>query len=297
VAIKAEYLLAFCRAAKLGSISKAAKTIGVSQPAISRQLQCLQNETGEKLYTRNAQGIELTAYGTELLAYACKVSQTLTEAKNFISGQSGTASSLKLGLSKHLVPSLTMPLLNNLKAYNSNRKKLTLDLIENYSRNLLEQILTDRLDAAYLLTTLDNIPTDLIKLDISEESICLFALPDDPILRSENISLSVLDGETLIIPSKISTISGITLKALEAESSLPGRILEVSGPGAVKDAVRGGLGIGISLESFLKQEVDAGWLRCAPLKNPKMKLTKVLVCSNAESISNEMQTALVNIAT
>ena len=170
-------------------------------------------------------------------------------------------------------------------------------MIENYSRNLLEQILTDRLDAAYLLTTLDNIPTDLIKLDISEESICLFALPDDPILRSENISLSVLDGETLIIPSKISTISGITLKALEAESSLPGRILEVSGPGAVKDAVRGGLGIGISLESFLKQEVDAGWLRCAPLKNPKMKLTKVLVCSNAESISNEMQTALVNIAT
>lgn len=297
MAIKAEYLLAFCRAAKLGSISKAAKTIGVSQPAISRQLQCLQKEAGKKLYNRNAQGIELTPYGNELLEYACKVSQTLTQAKNFISGQSSQASSLRLGLSKHLVPSLTMPLLNNLKAYNAKRNKLSLNLIENYSRNLLEQILVNKLDAAYLLTTIDNIPANLKKLDISEENICLFALPDDPIIRSENIDLGVLDGETLIIPSKISTISRITLKALEAESSLPGRILEVSGPGAVRDAVRGGLGVGISLKSFIKQELDAGWLSCTALKNPKMKLTKVLVCSNNESVSSEMQNALVNIAT
>jgi len=297
VAIKAEYLLAFCRAAKLGSISKAAKTIGVSQPAISRQLQCLQEETGEKLYNRSSQGIELTAYGKELLSYACKVSQTLIEAKNFINGQHGGAINLKLGLSKHLVPSLTMPLLNNLKAYNSNKAKLKLDLIENYSQNLLEQILTDRLDAAYLLTTVDNIPNDLIKLDISEENICLFALPDDPIIRLKNITLDVLDGETLIIPSKISTISRITLKALETESSLPGRILEVSGPGAVRDAVRGGLGVGISLESFIKQEVKAGWLRCAAINNSKMKLTKLLVSSKSESLSTEMQNALVNIAT
>ncbi len=293
MALKAEYLHAFSVAAKLGSISDAAKALGVSQPAISRQLSCLQKEAGRKLYKRSALGISLTTYGKELLIYANSVSKSLMAAKKFVERPAdGNKMVLKLGISKHLVNSTTAPLLKKLRIYNSKEDRLRLDLTENYTHSLLEQILTDNLDAAYLLAVLEDIPNNINILSIAQERLSLFTLPDDPIAKMANENLAVIEGETLVVPNSVSKVSCLIMKSLKSSSIKPGRILEVSGPGAVRNAVIGGLGIGITLESYIAAEVKAGWLKYVDTGNKVLKLSQLLVTSKLNPPPLEKQEAL-----
>ncbi|MDY0872327.1 LysR substrate-binding domain-containing protein [Dongia rigui] len=56
-------LIPFEAAARLGSMSAAARELGVSQPAISRQLQILETDLGQALFHRNRRGLSLTTAG------------------------------------------------------------------------------------------------------------------------------------------------------------------------------------------------------------------------------------------
>ncbi len=53
-------LIPFEAAARLGSMSAAARELGVSQPAISRHLQILEADLGQALFHRNRRGLGLT---------------------------------------------------------------------------------------------------------------------------------------------------------------------------------------------------------------------------------------------
>lgn len=60
-------LRTFVAAARSGSITKAATTLGITQPAASGQIQALETQFGRPLLVRKARGVELTAIGEELL--------------------------------------------------------------------------------------------------------------------------------------------------------------------------------------------------------------------------------------
>ena len=62
-------LRAFCEAARLGSISGAAKALHLSQPAVSLQVRSLEEEFGVALFERNGPRITLTRVGERL--YEC----------------------------------------------------------------------------------------------------------------------------------------------------------------------------------------------------------------------------------
>lgn len=60
---------AFLVTAEEGSLSAAAKALGVSQPTLSRQVAALEEELSTALFERGGRGLELTKNGLELLAY------------------------------------------------------------------------------------------------------------------------------------------------------------------------------------------------------------------------------------
>jgi DNA-binding transcriptional LysR family regulator len=67
---RVQQLRGFCYAASLGSVSKAAKLMSLSQPAVSQQIQSLENELAVKLFTRESSRIRLTHDGELLLDMA-----------------------------------------------------------------------------------------------------------------------------------------------------------------------------------------------------------------------------------
>src|SRR5215210_1655307 len=80
--------------AKLRSFSKAAVHLRVAQPAVSRQIQKLENELGVPLFTRKGRGIELTGAGSVLLQRARsllgQVGQIVDEVRTNSGATSGT---------------------------------------------------------------------------------------------------------------------------------------------------------------------------------------------------------------
>lgn len=59
------------------SVSKAAKKIYVSQPALSNSIKNLENELGFTIFDRTIQGVTLTPKGKELYKIACSIQQNL----------------------------------------------------------------------------------------------------------------------------------------------------------------------------------------------------------------------------
>ncbi|MFD2180481.1 LysR family transcriptional regulator [Veronia pacifica] len=65
-----EWLRAFVTVAEQGSLNKAAETLTVSQPTLSRHLNALEKHTGVLLFHRTTQGVSLTPEGEALLVSA-----------------------------------------------------------------------------------------------------------------------------------------------------------------------------------------------------------------------------------
>lgn len=66
-------LRVFLRVAQSGSFTIAAKSLGVSQPAVSQNISALEKETGAKLFDRGGGELKLSAEGRSLKTYAEKI--------------------------------------------------------------------------------------------------------------------------------------------------------------------------------------------------------------------------------
>lgn len=88
-----EYLKYFCEVANIRSISKAAYSSHISQPALSQQIQRLEDSLGYKLLERSNKGVEMTEAGAIVAKYAKNLIKTydnMTEDLAAINKRNGT---------------------------------------------------------------------------------------------------------------------------------------------------------------------------------------------------------------
>lgn len=259
--VKAEHLFTFCVVARLESVSRAAASIGLSQPAVSRQLRILEDAHGLQLYERTGMGIALTAAGHQLLPYACEVHDSLRMVRRFLAGELPPGhASMRVGLSHHLTTRYTGAVLEAARSHAATGSELEVHLLEAYSRDLVTQVADGRLDAAYILLAEGLELAGLQVRRLGSERLTLLVKPDDPIALQPRLPLAALVGETLVVPSSASEVYRRVREAIEKSGLEPGRVLEVSGPSAVRGAVMGGLGIGVTVHSFAASDIRSGAL-------------------------------------
>jgi DNA-binding transcriptional LysR family regulator len=87
------HLEAFERAAREGSITRAAASLGLSQPAVSMRITQLEAELGGAVFERGGRQLTLTPLGARFLPYAQRVlavmADGLEEARSFRRGEQG----------------------------------------------------------------------------------------------------------------------------------------------------------------------------------------------------------------
>lgn len=262
--LKAEHLQTFSIVARQGSVSRAAEVLGLSQPAVSRQLAQLQHHLGEPLYERSASGVRLTRTGEELLHYAESIELLLQHTQHFLEGRSATTEHVRIGLSHHLIASYTGPLLQRQRVLRQQGVGLELHLTEGYTHQLVEQVETRAVDAALILSSAPL--SDIIAAHtLTTTSLCLLVKPDDPLAQEGYLPSQYLNGETLILPASVSSVYKRLRRYLDMMQVRPGRIIEVSGPFAVRSAVLDGLGIGITNKGLVAAEIAHNLLRAIPI--------------------------------
>ena len=72
----------FYEVAKAGNISKAAKELFISQPAISKAISKLEENLDVTLFTRNSRGVQLTSEGELLFQYVENAFEALDRGEN-----------------------------------------------------------------------------------------------------------------------------------------------------------------------------------------------------------------------
>ena len=85
--------------AQAGQVSGAARSLNLSQPAVTAQIRQLEAEVGRPLFTRHASGVELTETGRLLLDYARRVHRLLEEAGEQVRAEQRAWGGLTLGAS------------------------------------------------------------------------------------------------------------------------------------------------------------------------------------------------------
>ena len=103
--------------ADTGSLSAAARRLGLTPMTVSRRLAALESELGVRLFHRTTRAVSLTAEGETFLPFAATLLQASEEARACLKSSAGTASGvLKVTAPTVFGQSVIMPLLPELLA-------------------------------------------------------------------------------------------------------------------------------------------------------------------------------------
>jgi LysR family transcriptional regulator, low CO2-responsive transcriptional regulator len=104
-------LSAFVLVARLGSVTGAARALGVSEPAVSQALAALRQHHGDKLIVRTANGMTLTPGGSRLLPIASQMVALGADADVAVREATGSAERLHVAVSSTIAEFVANPLL------------------------------------------------------------------------------------------------------------------------------------------------------------------------------------------
>jgi LysR family transcriptional regulator, low CO2-responsive transcriptional regulator len=103
-------LQAFSTVARLGSVKAAARSLGVSEPAISSAIASLRRDLGDELFTRVNGGIALTPGGNRLTSTAAEILGLADRARRLVGEAQGDVELLRLAVtsavSEYVAPAL-----------------------------------------------------------------------------------------------------------------------------------------------------------------------------------------------
>lgn len=266
-----EPLLTLLALHEAGSESAAAELLGIGQSSVSRRLSSLQRLSSEPLTVRTATGTKLTDFGERLLPYAREARAALTGAARWLAGEPASVGPLRVGLDADLAARYAGRLAGVAGP------KVTPVLSEGWSRALVEQVRDGRLDAALVLWAPAGSEPGLTTEPVGEEDLVLIAAAGTRLSGKEGVSASALGSRSLLLPPAASEVAGRARAELRAMGLEPARFVELGSPGAVREAVVAGSGVGVGLAGSFGPEVAAGWLTSARLGPPRALVARLVV--------------------
>jgi DNA-binding transcriptional LysR family regulator len=104
-------LNAFVLVARLGSVTAAARALGVSEPAVSQALSALRQHMGDPLISRGPAGMTLTPGGSRLLATASQIVVLGAEAHAAVRAAQGAPEQLRVVATSTIAEFIVSPLM------------------------------------------------------------------------------------------------------------------------------------------------------------------------------------------
>jgi len=273
----------FLSVTELGSFSKAAVSLSVAQPVLSRQIRCLEDELGIELLYRNGRGIVVTDAGQILLNYARTiVDSTRSIAMEIDSMRADPIGKVVIGLPPTASVMMTVPLVQRFRQI---YPKVKLKVEVGYSGHVLEWLSTGRIDVAVLY----NAPktSTLTTQPLLEEELLLIGPKDAPEkYRGPSVAASDIAGLPMILPSHphgLRILVDTLLGSIGIQSDV---VFEIDNLSACLELVERGLGYTILPFASVAAKVHAGELVATAMVEPRMTRQLVLATSTQRPTTN-----------
>lgn len=229
----------------VGSFTRAAESLGVAQPTVSRQLRALEDELGAPLLDRGGRdGTVLTAAGAAVLPLARRMLADLESARTAVAEIVGLrAGRVRVGAT----PSLCIGVLADvLREFHRRYPEIRIELVESGSQPLVRALVRGELDVALVIVPTDGIDPALLSVPMLRERLSVASPASEraPAARG-SMSIHELARRPLVVPREGYDVREVTLQAYAAAGETPRFAVEGGEMDAVLRMVEAGTGVAV----------------------------------------------------
>jgi DNA-binding transcriptional LysR family regulator len=282
--LKLSKLEVFSVVAEEGSFSAAAQRLHLSQPAVSRHIQELEDVLGIRLFLRQRRGVALTTGGEILREYTRQIlwlvgeaEGALTDVTQLVVGQVRLAATP--GISVYLVPGWT-------RSFTTAYPNLTMSMSTGTTSEVIADVLTGRVDLGLVegeLVSEDHDRLSSVILQAVEQLLVVGR--GHPWWQQSEVNVKDLHQQAFVSRQPGSRTRIFVDKTLAKHNVQPHYVAEYDNPEAIKEAVMNGLGMTVLPTYAVARERASGLLRSVPVADVDFHRSLKLVWDSARPFS------------
>ena len=278
-------LQAFVAVAERNSFRQAANDLFISQPALSRRIDKLEEALGVKLFERTTRRVQLTNVGQ---AFLVNVRDALNGLEDAVLGVADLAAHRTGTVTLACVPSAVWHFLPDvLKRYTAQFPKIRVRVHDESAQDVLNLVLTGEADFGICFTGAEN--PEINFQPIYVESYVLAMRRDHPLAGRKKLSWKDTVDERYISVAKSSGNRSVLDAALAGVEKHPWISCEINHVSGILALVESGLGVAaVPGLSILAQRQGA--VIGVPLVNPSVKRTLGLISKRQHAMAPASRT-------
>lgn len=273
----------FVTVVKTNSITKAAKKLFVSQPAVSSAIKELEKEFNTVLFVRYNNQIVLTDEGHHLYKLAVNLLQNSSNLYEDMKNYVKKSSVLKIGvppmLGSFIVPSLVQD-------YSKTNQNIEVQLIELGSVANQQAILNGEISCGFTIKYHNNIDDDIDYISVADTSLLFAINKSHPLAKKEQISIEDIKNTPLILMKEDCLQSSLIQSEFEKKGLVPNIKIRTNQLYTIKELLSGN-----NLGAFLFTQVfkyDSDNIKTIPLAEP-LNFEIVLAWKKDASLSDTIR--------
>jgi len=278
-------LRVFCTVADTKSFSKASEIIHLTQPAVSLQIQAIEELYETKLFDRTSSAVTLTPAGEVLYKYPKHILALYASAEKEIGELTGLVKgSIALGASttigNYLLPKV-------IADFRKTRPKIKIPLQVGNSKRIVELLNSGNIDLGLVEGEVSR--QKLYREKLIADELCLIVPPQHPWAKRRDISILELTNEPFIFREEGSGTRQVIEKYLEKNGLSPQNMkitMILGSTESIKHAVENGMGVSIVSRWAALKEAKFGTLKLLSFREEKMMREFTLITPKNEVLSH-----------
>jgi DNA-binding transcriptional LysR family regulator len=251
-----------------GSLGKAAQRLNISQPALTKSIQRLEEHLGVRLFEREARGMKPTFYADSLRGYAKAACVGMAEAESQIAAlRNGTEGIITVAGPPPVVTDLLPEVLVRLS---QERPKLQVRVVAQ-NRELFTNLLEGRFNLVVAMLY-DEMPKEgLSKRWLFDDRLVLVMRPDHPLAKRRRVKpTDLVDQKWVFADHDTWGQRRLRLYFEQAGLLLPRARFESRNPEILKSIIMISDHIGMIAQLGVEKELASGTLKAIEIDSPLM---------------------------
>ena len=287
----------FERAARLGSVRKAAQALYIAQPAVSRQIRSLEREIGSPLFDRTGHRVVLTTTGHRLLAHVQHVLDDIEMLEADMSYFVGRRrAQIRISVMSSVAECI-LPVV--LPAFAANHPELDVVVERVDWPAVIEDVAEGRLDA--VVANLPSLNRAVREEMLFADQLVVVLPPEHPWAGRRTVTLRELATQSLTSSARGVWFTDIIAPALRQAGVDLNLRFEISGCATIMDLVRAGIAVAfvtlstadpsLPIAKVVEPEITRtlGWLEPAVRQaHPALAELKGAIRSHLEALRDAM---------
>jgi LysR family transcriptional regulator, low CO2-responsive transcriptional regulator len=231
-------LRAFDATIRTGSMSAAAKLLGIRQPTISAHIACLERQFGVDLFVRDGRGLRATEMAHRLYEITNRIYRAEEDAALLLASvRSHYEGSLRICA---IGPYNVVPMI---AAFRAQYPLIRIAVAIGDSKRVVERVTTHQDDVGVLLHAVDSPTVHCVAY--RHQPLVIFAPTSHPLARTPEISVHDLSGQEFVLRERGSQTRTVFEAGLATAGVRIRCAVEMGSREAVREAVAQGLGLGV----------------------------------------------------